>query len=136
MTTVAMVSRTRMLVVWIAVTFVAFALVLGVLLALGNVHGKVHVDLAGAARRAAEAAPGQAIADGCTEVWTGRGLNDKWHTAANWNPPKVPGPADTACIPAGAHVVVDRDVTVKGIVNHGTLDLRSGNVRADNVTTG
>src|SRR5437773_8878060 len=115
-----MVSRSRMIVVSVVVPVVAFALALGALVALGNVHGKVHVDLVAAARRAAEGSPGASTAEGCTEVWTGRGLSRNWHTAANWNPPKVPGPSDTACIPGGAHVVVGRDVTVKGIVNHAT----------------
>ncbi|HEX8051604.1 MAG TPA: hypothetical protein VF517_01330, partial [Thermoleophilaceae bacterium] len=42
--------------------------------------------------------------DACTIAWDGGAGSDVWREAANWTGNRLPGPADTACIPGGTSV--------------------------------
>jgi hypothetical protein len=71
---------------------------------------------------------------GCSETWTGPS-EGAWSSAANWSDHRVPGAADTVCIPAASTVrvsegnadragVLDSDGTLA--VEGGTLELARG----------
>ncbi len=54
--------------------------------------------------------------------WTGNANNSQWRTAANWNPPKVPGAKDDVKISTG-NVQVNGSVTIKSLLTSDTVSL-------------
>ena len=125
----------RALFVMVGASVVAFAVVMGGLLALASGGPTVqkhvrHAFASGLPIGAAAAGPSASAefaGKGCTIIWTDRTHNHDWHTPANWSPVRLPGPDDVACIPAGTKVVIKHDLKVKGFINHGDLTLACGN---------
>ena len=64
---------------------------------------------------------------GCTDGWAGPS-EGAWETPGNWSTGKVPGAADTVCIPAEATVQISGEVTRRaGVINsEGTLEISGG----------
>jgi CSLREA domain-containing protein len=62
---------------------------------------------------------------GCTADWVGPTEGD-WSTPANWRSGAVPGPADTACAPAGSSPAVHTSVRVAGVRLAGTVTIGPG----------
>jgi hypothetical protein len=70
---------------------------------------------------------------GCTDGWAGPS-EGAWETPGYWSTGKVPGPADTACIPAGGSVRVREGTSEAGalhskgevVISGGTLNLANG----------
>ena len=88
-------------------------------------------NVAGSAASSSETT-GTVLEAGCTDGWTGPS-EGAWETPGNWSTGKVPGAADTACIPAGATVQI-REGTNRnrrapqrggtGRISGGTLEAR------------
>ena len=60
-----------------------------------------------------------------TLVPTARAKGGDWYDPATWEPPGLPSPNDVVEIPAGVEVFSLRPVTVTGLINLGTLEMRN-----------
>jgi type IV secretory pathway protease TraF len=75
------------------------------------------VALLAATAWAAPAAARLAAAPGCTVTWSASAATQAWSTAENWDPQRVPGPADDVCVPAGRTVQVSAGTAVAHSLN-------------------
>ena len=83
-------------------------------------------NLAGNATSSSETT-GTVLEAGCTDGWAGPN-EGAWKTPGNWSTGKVPGPADTVCIPAETTVRISGEVTSRaGVIDsQGTLGVSGG----------
>ncbi len=69
---------------------------------------------------------------GCTDGWTGP-TEGAWETPGNWSTGKAPGPADTACIPAGGTVDLRGGTNETGVLRgEGELVVSGGTLKLAN----
>jgi hypothetical protein len=78
------------------------------------------------------ATTGTVLEAGCTDGWTGPS-EGAWGTPGNWSTGNVPGPADTACIPAGATVHVREGTNETGVLrSEGEVVISGGTLKLAN----
>jgi RHS repeat-associated protein len=78
-----------------------------------------------------------ALADACTDTWTGTAGDGLWSTAANWSTDAVPGSSDEACLPDGASVTLNSGSYDVGSVDgsDASLSLTGGSLSIDDTST-
>jgi hypothetical protein len=83
-------------------------------------------NLAGNATSSSETT-GTVLEAGCTDGWAGPS-EGAWETPGNWSTGKVPGAADTVCIPAKTNVQISGEVTSRaGVIDsEGMLEISRG----------